>query len=72
MFDELTDAEIIDLKRQITASMQSNFAVQTVSVDSGLTLTLNHNNAWRFLEELSKEQKRRRRGGNPFIAVDLR
>jgi len=72
MFDELTDEEIIDLKRQIAASMQSNFAVQTVSVDSGLTLTLNHSNAWRFLEELSKEQKRRRRGGNPFIAVDLR
>jgi len=72
MFSELTDDEIIDLKKQITASITSNFAVQSVSVDSGLALTLNHQNAWRFLEELTKEQQRRRRGGNPFIAMDLR
>ena len=72
MFSELTDDEIINLKKQITASITSNFAVQSVSVDSGLALTLNHQNAWRFLEELTKEQHRRRRGGNPFIAMDLR
>jgi hypothetical protein len=72
MFSELTDEEIVNLKKQITASIQSNFAVRSVSVDSGLALTLDHTNAWRFLEELSKEQARRRRGGNPFVAIDLR
>jgi len=71
MFSELTDDEIIDLKKQITASIASNFAVRSVSVDSGLALTLDHQNAWKFLEELTKEQ-RRRRCDNPFIAIDLR
>jgi hypothetical protein len=71
MFSELTDEEIIELKKQITASIAGNFAVRSVSVDSGLALTLDHQNAWRFLEELSKEQ-RRRRSGSPFIAIDLR
>ena len=72
MFSELTDDEIVQLKKEITASIQSNFAVRSVSVDSGLALTLDHDNAFRFLEELSKEQSRRRRGGSRFIAFDLR
>jgi len=54
--------------------LQSNQfgAVQTISVDSGLSMTVNHQNAWRFLEELTKEQRRRKRSGNPFVAIDLR
>jgi len=74
MFAELTDEEIVLLKRQITEFLQSNQfgAVQSVSVDSGLTLSLNYQNAWRFLEDLTKEQRRRRRGSSPFVAIDLR
>jgi len=72
MFSDLTDEEIVELKKKITAFLSSNLAVQTVSDDSGNTLTLNQANAFKFLEELTKEQKRRKRGGNPFIAMDLR
>jgi hypothetical protein len=74
MFDELTDAEIVQMKRQITEYLQSNQfgAVQAISVDSGLSMSLNPQNAWRFLEELTKVQRRRQRSGNPFIAIDLR
>jgi Mlc titration factor MtfA (ptsG expression regulator) len=74
MFEELTNEEIVQMKRQITEFLQSNQfgAVQSISVDSGLSMTLNQQNAWRVMEELTKEQRRRRRGGNPFIAIDLR
>jgi hypothetical protein len=72
MFSDYTDEQITCMKKEITAFLRSNLAVQTVSDDSGNTLTLNQANAFRFLEELTKEQKRRKRGGNPFIAMDLR
>jgi len=72
MFSELTDEQIVQLKKEITAFMRNNLAVQTITDDSGQGLTLNHGNAFRFLEELTKEQRRRSRSGNRFIALDLR
>ncbi|MDR2705104.1 MAG: hypothetical protein LBC02_04925 [Planctomycetaceae bacterium] len=72
MFEELTDEQILDLKVHIREFLSGNSTVQTVTDGSGMSVTFNHQNAWKFLEELSKEQKRRKRGGNPFIALDLR
>ena len=74
MFSELTDEQIVTLKKQITdfLSGNNNFATQSITDESGMSLTLNHQNAWKFLEELTKEQRSRQRSSNPFIAIDLR
>ena len=72
MFDELSDDEIRQFKREVTKFLQDNVGTQSVSSSfQGMSFTINHQNAWKTLEELTKEQNRRKRS-NPFIALDLR
>jgi hypothetical protein len=71
MFSELTDEQILELKTQIRTFLNGHYSFTSISID-GMSVSLSHDNAWKYLTELSKEQKRRRRGGNPFVAVDLR
>ena len=73
MFTELTDEEISRWKAEISEFLRSNHSMTAMSDShTGLSITLTQQNAWKLLEELTKEQRRRRRGNNPFIAIDLR
>lgn len=73
MFSELTDEEIRQFKMKVTEFLQNNLGTSSVSSSfQGMSFTINHQNAWKTLEELTKEQSRRRRGNNPFVALDLR
>lgn len=73
MFQDLTDEEIILWKSEVRQFLASSHQVQTISSSlQGISVTINHSNAWKILEELEEEQQRRRRGNNPFIQLDLR
>ncbi len=72
MFSEFTDEEIRQFKKEVTRFLHDNIGTQSVSSSfQGMSFTINHQNAWKTLEELTKEQNRRKRS-NPFIALDLR
>lgn len=73
MFEELTDDEIKQFKQEIRQFLRNNLGTQSVSSSfQGITFSINHQNAWKTLEELTKEQNRRRKGNNPFVALDIR
>lgn len=73
MFEELTDQEILEWKKQIREFLLTNHSTLSMSNShQGISFTLTHQNAWKILEDLTREQRRRQRRNNPFIQLDLR